>query len=207
MAIVVSSPRPVLSDLFAARLPRVLSAAVPVVLGTALTAGAAQIAVYLPGNPVPITGQTFGVLLVGAALGPVRAVLSLGLYLALSIAGLPLLAPGTDGGHTTGSAVLHLPTAGYLIGFIVAGSVLGFAARAGLDRKPWWMAISFLVGSAIIYVFGATWLAYDLHLSASTAFHFGVRPFLVGDLVKAVLAAGLLPTAWWLTKRFDTSRH
>lgn len=195
--------RPVLADVVSSRLPAALAASLPVLAGTALTAACAQLAFYLPGNPVPITGQTFGVLVIGAALGPVRAVVSLALYLLLSLVGLPVLAPNSGGTHTTGSAVLHLPTLGYLIGFVVAGSVLGLAARRGLDRKPWWTAASFIGGSAVIYLFGATWLALDLHLSARTALHLGVTPFLIGDLVKAAVAAAVLPGAWWITRQFD----
>jgi len=176
--------RPVLADVVSSRLPAALAASLPVLAGTALTAACAQLAFYLPGNPVPIT-------------------VSLALYLLLSLVGLPVLAPNSGGNHTTGSAVLHLPTLGYLIGFVVAGSVLGLAARRGLDRKPWWTAASFLGGSAVIYLFGATWLALDLHLSARTALHLGVTPFLIGDLVKATVAAAVLPGAWWITRQFD----
>jgi biotin transport system substrate-specific component len=175
--------RPVLADVGARALPGLLIRVLPVLVGTALTAAAAQIAFYLPGNPVPITGQTFGVLVVGAALGPVRAVASMLLYVLLSILGLPLLAPNASGAHTTGTAVLHLPTFGYLIGFVVAAALLGLAAT--------------------IYLFGATWLALDLHMSARTALHLGVTPFLIGDLVKAVAAAVVLPGAWWALRSLD----
>lgn len=195
--------RPVLADVGARALPGLLIRVVPVFVGTALTAAAAQVAFYLPGNPVPITGQTFGVLVVGAALGPVRAAASMLLYVLLSVVGLPLLAPNASGSHTTGSAVLHLPTFGYLIGFVVAAALLGLAARRGLDRLPWWTLISFAVGSATIYLFGATWLALDLHLSARTALHLGVTPFLIGDVVKAVAAAIVLPGAWWALRSLD----
>ena len=206
MSSAVVATRPVLADVLGRRLPASLTATVPVLLGTLLTAGSAQLAFYLRDNPVPITGQTFGVLVVGAALGPLRGVASMLLYLVLAVLGLPVLAPNGSGGHTTGLEVLRLPTFGYLVGFVVAGFVLGVAARRGLDRKPWWTALSFLGGSAVIYLFGASWLAIDLGLSASTALHLGVTPFLLGDLIKAVLAAVVLPGAWWLTAQFDKGR-
>lgn len=191
----------VLADIAVGSMRRGAAIALPVLAGVGLTALAAQVAIYLPGNPVPITGQTFGVLVVGAALGPIRAGISMLLYVAAAVVGLPVLAPGHGGLHATGWAVLHLATFGYLVGFVVAGALLGLGAKRGLDRRPWTMAPSFLIGSGIIYLFGATWLAVSLHLSAATAWSLGVRPFLIGDLIKAVLASAVLPIAWRLVNR------
>lgn len=167
-----------------------------------LTALAAQISIPLGFTPVPITGQTFAVLLTGGALGAVRGGLSQLLYVALGAAGLPFYAGG-DGGWqaATGS------TAGYLVGFVVAAAVIGWMAERGHDRKVSTAVPAFVVGSVIIYAFGAVWLAHsiDVPLTAgiaedgsieASAITYGVAPFLVGDLIKAILAGLLLPGAW-----------
>lgn len=159
--------------------------------GAALTAIAAQI--QIPMFPVPMTLQTFAVLLVAAALGAGRASLSMGLYLALGAAGLPVFASAKT---LTGV----LPTAGYLVGFVAAAAVVGFLASRGFSRDPIRVAFSFAIGSVIIYAFGVAGLMFSLGLSFEQALAAGVIPFLIGDIVKAVLAAAALPLAWKLLK-------
>ena len=200
---------PVLVDRLGAR--NVAISAVYVVLSVALIAGAAQI--QIPMWPVPITGQSFAVLLVGASLGPIRAAIATSAYLLLAVAGLPVLAAQSDGSHTTGLAVLALPTVGYLIGFIVASVALGWFAKLAWDRKVLKAVVSFLVAEVIIYACGLpvlwAWmnanptfvesLGYDVSLSALMVL--GLIPFIVGDLIKAVLAGALLPLTWKLVNR------
>lgn len=155
--------------------------------GAGLTALLAQ--VQVPMYPVPMTLQTFAVLLIAAAMGPWRALSSMGLYVALGAAGLPVFA----GAKALGQV---LPTAGYLVGFAVAAVVVGLLANRGLVKNPASVLISFLAGSAVIYLFGAGWLVVGLGMSVEQALLAGVVPFLVGDAAKALLASALLPTAW-----------
>lgn len=172
--------------------PRSIPADVALVTaGAALTAIAAQI--QIPMFPVPMTLQTFSVLLVAAALGAGRASLSMGLYLALGAAGLPVFASAKT---LTGV----LPTAGYLVGFVAAAAVVGFLASKGFSKDPIRVGFSFAVGSVIIYAFGVTGLMLSLGLSFEQALAAGVIPFLIGDIVKAVLAAAALPLAWKFLK-------
>jgi biotin transport system substrate-specific component len=175
--------------------------AVAVVGFALLTALAAQISIPLGFTPVPITGQTFAVLLAGGVLGANRGALSMGLYVALGAIGLPFYA---DGGG--GWALATGATAGYLVGFIVAAFVVGKMAEHGQDRKLATSLPAFLAGSIIIYAFGASWLAYDLSLPLTaaagepSAIAYGVAPFLVGDVIKALLAGAILPAAWILAE-------
>jgi biotin transport system substrate-specific component len=183
-------PRPVLAD----RVPHVAARDVLLVLGGALlTAAAAQVFVPLPFTPVPISGQTFAVLLVGAALGPARGVSAMGLYLLLGLVGLPFYAEGASG-----PAVVMGATGGYLLGFVLAAWVVGTLARRGLDRRAWSTAAAYVLGSLVIYALGVPWLAATAGVGLREALALGVAPFLVGDLVKALLAAGLLPAVWRL---------
>ncbi len=159
--------------------------------GAGLTALLAQI--QIPMYPVPMTLQTFAVLLIAAAMGPWRALSSMGLYVAMGAAGLPVFA-----GAKALSQVL--PTAGYLFGFAVAAVIVGLLANRGFVRQPVAVLLSFLAGSAIIYLFGAGWLILGLGMDVQQALLAGVIPFLVGDAAKALLAAAVLPTAWKFTK-------
>jgi biotin transport system substrate-specific component len=193
---------PVLVDRLGAR--NVAVSAVYVVLSIALIAGAAQI--QIPMWPVPITGQTFAVLLVGASLGPIRAAIATSAYLLLAVAGLPVLAAQADGSHTTGLAVLALPTLGYLVGFIVASVALGWFAKLAWDRKVLKAVVSFLVAEVIIYLCGLPVLAAYLVANGvptdlGTVLSLGLTPFIVGDLIKALLAGALLPLTWKLVNR------
>lgn len=164
------------------------------VVGAALlTAATAQLVVPLPFTPVPISGQTFAVLLAGAALGPARGAAAMGLYAILGLVGLPFYAEGSSG-----PAVIMGASGGYIIGFIVAAWVVGLLARRGLDRRVSSTVLAFLAGSLVVYAVGVPWLAIVAGTSLLGAIELGVIPFLIGDVIKAALAGILLPTAWRL---------
>jgi biotin transport system substrate-specific component len=169
--------------------------AVLVALGVALVAASAQFSIHLPHTPVPITGQTFAVLLVGGAYGATRALATLAAYLVVGGLGY-----GVFAGHASGWSVLKLSSAtgGYLVGMLVAAAVVGWLADRGWDRKPWRSLPTMILGNVVIYAFGATWLAHALGVGAQQAWDLGVKDFLVGDALKILLAAGLLPAAWWV---------
>jgi biotin transport system substrate-specific component len=169
-----------------------------VVLGTALTALAAQISVPIPGSPVPVTGQTFAVLATAAALGPARGLAAQALYLILGAIGLPVFAHGAHGVQQVVGA-----TGGYLLGFLLASLITGLGARRGADRTSLRALPLMVLASMAIYLTGATWLAVSTGMSASQAVAVGVVPFLLGDALKALLAAGLLPGAWRLLDRAE----
>jgi len=182
-------PGQVLADLLPAS--RVRDVAL-VLGGAALTGLAAQIAVPVPGSPVPVTGQTFAALLVGTTLGARRGVSSLAVYALAGLAGVPWFADGSSGIGVS---------FGYILGMILATAVVGSLARRGADRSVPRTAGAMLLGEAVIYAVGVPYLAYAADLSASQAIAAGLTPFLIGDAVKAALAMGLLPTAWKLVKR------
>ncbi|MEY4618150.1 MAG: hypothetical protein RL101_336 [Actinomycetota bacterium] len=170
-----------------------------VVAGAALTAVAAQISI--PAYPVPFTLQTLVVLLVGASLGSRRGLLSLGLYALIGLAGVPVFAPKTDGSHVVGVAAFVGPTAGFIFGFIVAAFVVGLLAERKWSSNVLKTFVAFVAGSAVIYLIGVPVLAstaFAGDLSAATTY---MVPFMVWDVVKAVIAAGLLPGAWLLVKK------
>lgn len=156
--------------------------------GAALTGVAAQLAVPVPGSPVPVTGQTFAALLVGAGLGARRALASLGLYAAAGVAGMPWFAEGGSGAA--------MPSFGYILGMLLAAVVVGALARRGGDRGVLRTAGTMAVGTAVIYAVGVPYLALATGMSLGQAAAAGLVPFLIGDALKAALAMGLLPTAW-----------
>lgn len=164
-----------------------------VVSAAALTALAAQWRIYLPFTPVPITGQTFAVLLTGAALGWKLGAAGQLLYVAAGALGAPVF---TDG--SSGMEVITGATGGYLIGFIVAAGVVGWMAEHRQDRTFSTMFTAFLLGSAVIYLFGVIGLMVFADMTFAGAFEAGVAPFLLGDLIKAAAAGILLPGAWKL---------
>src|SRR5919205_2571218 len=175
--------------------PRVLADALPrvrardlalIVAATALTAACAQISFQIPGSAVPITGQTFAVLLSGAALGANRGAAAMLLYVVLGMVGLPVYAGGAHG-----TSVVFGATGGYLVGFLVAGWAVGKLAEARMDRTPVRAAPAFLLGTAIIYAIGVPWLAIATHSSLGAAVADGFTPFIPGDLVKAAAAAAV----------------
>lgn len=170
-----------------------LADALLVVGGSLLVAALAQVSIPLPFTPVPVTGQTFAVLLVGAALGARRGAASLALYVAQGVLGLPVFAGGASG-----LARLAGPTGGYLVGFVAAAYVVGFLAERGLDRRLFTALAAFLAGEIVIYIVGVSWLAY--FVGWGKALLAGLWPFLPGDALKAVLAALALPSAWTLIR-------
>jgi len=170
-------------------------AALQIVAGSLLVAALAQIAIPLPWTPVPITGQTLGVLLAGAALGAKRGGAALLLYLAEGAAGLPFFAGGAGGPH-----VFLGPTGGYLVGFPVAAVAVGALAERGWDRRFASTAAAMTVGTAILFVTGAAWLG--VFVGYEHALAMGVAPFLPGAAIKIGVAAAAMPLAWrWVGKR------
>lgn len=190
------SARPgVLSDLVA---PAWAGQVVLVVLGAGLVGAAAQLSLPVPGTPVPVTGQTFVVLLCGAGLGARRAALSMGVYLAAGVAGVPWFAAASSGSAA--------PSFGYVVGFVVAAALTGYLAGRGWDRTPLRTVAAMVAGTVAIYSVGVPWLAAALDVSLIEAVRLGVRPFLAGDALKIVVAAGVLPAAWVGVRRL-TGEH
>jgi biotin transport system substrate-specific component len=159
-----------------------------VLVGSLLIALSAQVSIPL--QPVPLSGQTFGVLLIGALLGSRRGFAAVLAYLAQGAVGLPVFAGGA-----AGAAVLAGPTGGYLIGFAAAAFVVGWLAERGWDRRVVLTIAMMILGNLVIYAFGVTRLAMIVG-SFETAVTAGLIPFLVGDLLKIGLATALLPTGW-----------
>jgi biotin transport system substrate-specific component len=164
--------------------------------GAAFVGLAAQVSWHLGYTPVPITLQTFAVLLVGAAYGSTLGAASLALYLVLGIAGVPLYAD-----HNHGWGVFSGATGGYIVGFVLAAALTGALAERGWDRRYSSSIASMLTGSVLIYVCGAVWLHHVLGVSWNTTLVDGVYGFVPFDLVKVYLAAGALPSAWKLVSR------
>lgn len=190
MAVTAPTPR-VLADV----LPRSIARdVVLVVAGAAFVGLAAQISFPLPFTPVPVTGQTFAVLLVGASLGSIRGLLSMVLYMLMGMAGVPWFSDGASG--------FGGPTFGYIIGFIVAAWLVGFLAERNWTRTVLDTALAMILGSVVIYAIGVTWLKFSLPgLTWAGAVEAGMSPFLFLDLVKVILAAGLFPLVWKLLTR------
>jgi biotin transport system substrate-specific component len=180
-----------------------------VVSGSVLMAGLAHVVIHLPFTPVPITGQTLGVLLIGGAYGPALGGATVLLYLVWAIVGLPVFAPEADGSHRTGLEVLAFAgtTGGYLWGFVLASALVGWLSRRGWDRTIRSSISAMLLGSIVIYAVGVPWLHEALATlprgpaSWQTSLELGLYPFLIGDTVKLLIAAGLLPLAWRALQR------
>jgi biotin transporter BioY len=172
------------------KISAILYDAVVVICGSLILCLSAQVKVYLPISPVPITGQTFAVLMLAALLGSRRGVLAVIAYLAEGILGLPVFAGGI------GLAVLIGPTGGYLIGFIAVAYVVGKLAEMGWDRRVSTTVAAMLAGEIVLYMFGVCWLAVMTNIR--TAMVIGLYPFIVGDILKVALAAAVLPAGWKL---------
>ena len=188
MALAAPQPR-VLADVVGRTWIRQLAL---VVGGAAFVGLSAQIAFYLPWNPaVPLTLQTFAVILTAGALGSLRGAAAMAIYALLGSIGLPWFAQGSSG--------FGGPAFGYIIGFIIAAFVVGRIAESGVTRSFGRSVGLMVLGSVIIYAIGATWLKYSLGVpwfGADSAWAYGVKDFIIGDVIKLLAAAGLLPLAW-----------
>ena len=162
-----------------------------IVGGSLLLGLCAQLTVQLPFSPVPVTGQTFAVLMIGMLLGARRGSLCVLAYLAEGTMGLPVFAMGR-----TGPAVLFGPTGGYLVGFAAAAYVTGLLAEKGWDRKVGTTILAMILGNVCIYAFGLFWLTCLTNIK--TAVTVGLYPFVVGEVLKIALAVAILPTGWKL---------
>ena len=209
MSLAVPVRRPVLADLIARPSGRARAVALDaalVVAGAAVVALLAQVEVPL--WPVPITGQTLAVVVVGAALGARRGAAALVTYLLAGLAGLPVFA-----GFTGTVAALAKPSFGFVIGFVFAAFVAGWFAERAWDRRPLLAFVGFVAASAIPFVFGIPYMAFILNVVGGGAFgvgeilQFGLWPFIVGGLVKAALAALLIPAAWAGVRAVDHRKN
>jgi biotin transport system substrate-specific component len=165
-----------------------------IICGSLLVGISAQIKVYLPFSPVPVTGQTFVVLMLGAMLGSYRGGLTMLTYLVEGVLGLPVFT------GVTGAAALFGPTGGYLVGFVVAAYIVGRLAELGWDRHVSTTVAAMLIGDAVLLAFGFVWLTLLL-ADVRTAFIAGVVPFIPGDILKIAIAAAVLPAGWKLLKQ------
>jgi biotin transport system substrate-specific component len=161
--------------------------------GAAFTGLMAQISIPVAGSPVPVTGQTFAALGVGAVLGWQRGMAALALYLVAGMAGVPWYADGASG--------LAIPSLGYVIGFVLAAGIVGALAARGWDRSPLLTIATMVVGNLAIYAIGLPYLAWSLGIDLGAAFDIGMKNYLLGDAFKILLAAGCLPLAWRLMSR------
>ncbi len=165
----------------------------------------------IPLWPVPITGQTLAVLLVGSTLGAARGGISTALYAIVGLIGIPVFAPNPDGSLASGWQVISGPTGGYILGFVVAAVLVGLLAERRWDRKALKAIATFAAGSIAVFAVGLPWLA--LYLGSIGAPHdlesvleAGLYPFLIGGAIKAAIAAGVLPLAWKCTQRIGDRR-
>ncbi len=166
-------------------------------VGSWLVAGLAQLQVELPFTPVPVTGQTLGVLLVGASLGAGLGAVSMGLYLAQGAVGLPFFSGGDSGVEFL---KLSAATGGYLWGFVASAAVVGWLSQRGWDRTPRSAISAMFIGEIVLYSIGLPWLMRALDVPLGRALELGLAPFVIGDTLKLLAAAGLLPGAWRLVK-------
>ena len=194
-AIPTTAPRAgVLADVLPGE--RVRDAAL-VLGGAGLMALLAQVSIAVDPSPVPITGQTLGVGLIGATLGMRRGAASLLLYVLMGLF-LPVYSEGASGWHTVWSA-----SGGYLVGFVIAAAVVGRLAERGQDRKVHTAALAFVVGQLIVFVPGVIGVKLATDQDWGWSFHWGFTVFIFGGLVKAAIGAAVLPSAWRLVRRFE----
>lgn len=189
--------RPTLADRIFAR--GIIMDVVLVAAGAALTAIAAQVVVPL--WPVPITGQTLAVLLVGSSLGALRGTLSMLLYAVLGIAGLPVFSEASSG-----MSIILGPTGGYIIGFVFAAAFTGWIAQRSWDRKILRSILGFLGGTVVTFAIGLPWLSFTLGLNLEQTLNAGLYPFIIGGIVKMVIAASVMTLGWRFFEREDQRR-
>ena len=168
-----------------------------IVSGALFTALLAQVVIHVPGSPVPVTGQTLAVGIVGATLGARRGASSMALYAVLGLF-LPFYADGESGWDVIWGA-----SGGYIIGFIVAAGVIGWLAERGADRKIVMTFLAFVLGQLIIFAFGLAGLKISVGETWSWTIHNGFEIFIIGGLIKAAIGAAVLPGAWKLVRRFE----
>lgn len=173
-----------------------LSNAVLVVGGVLGLAALAQIAIPVPGSPVPVTGQTLGVLILGTAYGSTLGFTTFAVYMLAGIAGAPVFANSGQGLDRLIGA-----TGGYLVGMLVATFVLGQFARFRLDQKFLTALPSMLVGTVITFSFGLVWLHQYTGQSWSWTISAGLTPFIVGEALKIAIAGTSLPAVWRFVNR------
>jgi biotin transport system substrate-specific component len=165
-----------------------------VIAGAGFVGLLAQISIPLSFTPVPLTGQTLAVLLVGTTLGLRRGTAALALYTVAGLAGVPWFAHGV-GGYPGGTNF------GYVLGFIASAAVCGYMAERRADRRLISAVPAMVVGEFVMYVVGVAWLGVDLHVGIGKAISLGFLPFWIPDAIKCALAAGLLPSTWRLLSR------
>ena len=181
------------------RTPTRIRHVVLIVAGALIVALSARVAI--PIEPVPFTGQTFGVLLVGGALGFRRGAAALLLYLAIGALGAPIYAE-----DKAGLATLQGYTGGYLIGFVIAAAIVGRLAELGWDRRIGGSIAAMAIGTAVIYAIGVPWLKVSLDMPWNIAVAEGMTKFLIWDAAKLAVAAGIFPVAWWAIGRRPEDR-
>ena len=181
------------------RTPTRIRHVVLIVAGALIVALSAR--VVIPVLPVPFTGQTFGVLLVGGALGFRRGGAALLLYLAIGALGVSVFAE-----NRSGLATLQGPSGGYLIGFVVAAAIVGRLAELGWDRRIGGSIAAMAIGTAVIYAIGVPWLKFSLDMPWNVAVAEGMTKFLIWDAAKLAVAAGIFPLAWWAIGRRPDDR-
>jgi len=179
--------------------PTVLRQAMLVLGATAFVALSAQVRFGLPFTPVPVTGQTFAVLLTGALLGSRLGAASLGSYWVVGACGLPVFSSWGGGWAVAGG-----PTGGYIVGFIMAAFVVGWFAERGWDRGRW-VIVPLLIGNVLLYIPGLLWLAR--FVGPHAVLQAGLWPFLPGDLLKLVAAAVVLPAGWTVVDALKSDRR
>lgn len=204
MTLTLAVGQPTLADRVFTR--KLVTDIVLVAAGAALVSLLAQLTIPLP--LVPITGQTLGVLLVGATLGAARGGISLALYAALGLIGLPVYAPEDDGSHVTGLTALGQPSFGYILGFILSAVLIGWLAQRQWDRKILGGLAAFAAGTLATFAIGLPWLAVWLGVNGFdndllSVLNSGFFPFLIGGAIKAVVGAGIIRLAWVGVKRAD----